>query len=94
MQDKDLTEIAEILFPKTAKLILTKPENPRSMPPEELMKFVPAGFAPENVFLAESVEKAIKMAREIASENDLILVTGSLYLVGEAQKILKQQSEI
>ena len=94
MRDKDLTEIGEILFPKAEKLILTKPDNPRSMETADLLEFVPKNFSDENVFIAENVGKSIEKAREIVSENGLILVTGSLYLVGEAQKILKHQSEI
>jgi dihydrofolate synthase/folylpolyglutamate synthase len=94
MRDKDLSEISEILFLKAEKIILTKPANPRSMETEDLSKFVPKSFPKENVFVAESVENSIKKARKISAENDLILITGSLYLVGEAQKILKNESKI
>lgn len=94
MRDKDLSEISEILWTKAENLILTKPENPRSMETEDLLKFVPNNFPKEKIFVVESVEKTIEKAREISAENDLILVTGSLYLVGEAQKILKNQYEI
>jgi len=93
MKDKDLTEIAEILFARAAKLILTKPDNPRSMEAEEVLKFVPKGFQGE-VFQTQTVEEALKKAEEISDENDLKLITGSLYLVGEAQKILKSKTEI
>lgn len=94
MLDKDLTEIAEILFTKADKLILTKPDNPRAMETSELLKCVPKFLEKENVFIVETVAEAIKKAREMSSENHLILVTGSLYLIGEAQKILKNESEI
>jgi dihydrofolate synthase/folylpolyglutamate synthase len=93
MREKDLTEIGAILFPKADKLILTKPDNPRSMEVDELEKFIPPEFAKENVFLSENVFNALKKAKEISTENDLILVTGSLYLIGEVQKILKINSE-
>jgi len=94
MRDKDLTQIADILFPKVETLILTKPENERSMETAELMKFLPADFDKENVFQTETVEKALKIAKEISTNDNLICVTGSLYLVGEAQKILNSKSEI
>ncbi|MCD9189573.1 MAG: hypothetical protein LUM44_24405 [Pyrinomonadaceae bacterium] len=93
MRDKDLTEIAEILFAKTAKLILTKPDNPRSMETEEILRFVPTGFQGK-VFQTETVADALIKAEEISVESELKLVTGSLYLVGEAQKILKSKTEI
>ncbi len=90
MRDKNLSEIADILFPKADKLILTKPNNPRSMETSEIAEFV----MNENMFQTETVEEALKIADEISTENDLILVTGSLYLIGEAQKFLAQASEI
>jgi dihydrofolate synthase/folylpolyglutamate synthase len=94
MRDKDLAEIAEILFPKAGKLILTMVDNSRSMKPGELLEFLPEDFPRENVFFAQNVGEALKIARQISPENDLICVTGSLYLVGEAQAILKNESEI
>lgn len=94
MRDKDLSEIAETLFPKADKLIFTVSENSRSMPTADLLKFLPENFPREKAFVAENVSEALEIAREITSSEDLILVTGSLYLVGEAQKILKDQSGI
>lgn len=92
MKDKDLDEIAKILFPKAEKLIFTKPDNPRSMEASELLNFAPENFGKENLFVTNTVAEALKKASEISSGEDLICVTGSLYLVGEAQKILKTQS--
>ena len=89
MRDKDLSEIAEIIFPKAATLILTKPDNLRSMEVEELLKFVPKDFAQENVVVAQTVDEALRIAPFHAT-NRIICVTGSLYLVGEAQKILRE----
>lgn len=89
MRDKDLTEIAEILFPKAAKLILTKPDNLRSMETSEMLEFLPKNFDTEKVYQSKTVREALKIADEISDQSDLILVTGSLYLIGEAQKNLK-----
>lgn len=94
MKDKDLTQIARILFPQAERLILTAPDNPRSMKSDELRDFVPGNFAKNKIYLTETVEEALKIARQITPESDLICVTGSLYLIGEMQKLLKNQSEI
>jgi dihydrofolate synthase/folylpolyglutamate synthase len=91
MNDKDLSEIGAILFPKAERLIFTKPDNPRSSDVSELMRFLPENFDIGNVFAVERVEDSLKKAFEISAEN-LICVTGSLYLVGEAQKILSNPS--
>jgi dihydrofolate synthase / folylpolyglutamate synthase len=88
MQDKDLTEIGALLFPKAEKLILTKPYNPRAAETAELMRFLPAEYDQRNVFAVESVKGALEKAREVSAPGNLLCVTGSLYLVGEAQKIL------
>lgn len=93
MKEKDLSEIADIIFPKAETLILTKPDNPRSMETEDLLKFVPKSFNSENIKIAETVEESLKIAAHYSTKG-LILVTGSLYLVGETQKILKSKSEI
>ena len=93
MKEKDLAGIADIIFPKAETLILTKPDNPRSMETSELLKFVPEDFR-NRVFETRTVAESIEKAREISPKNNLILVTGSLYLIGEAQKILKNESEI
>lgn len=94
MKDKDLREISEILFPRAVFLVLTKPDNPRSLEAQEILKFVPENFRKENVFTTETVAESIKIAKTVSTGNHLILVTGSLYLVGEAQKLLEKQSEI
>ncbi|HEX8737090.1 MAG TPA: Mur ligase family protein [Pyrinomonadaceae bacterium] len=89
MRDKDLSEIAEILFPRAAYLILTRADNPRSLETGELIKFLPFNFERRKVFQTQSVTEALKIAAEVAPDN-LICVTGSLYLVGEAQKALSE----
>jgi dihydrofolate synthase / folylpolyglutamate synthase len=87
MRDKDLSEIAALLFPKADFIIFTKPDNPRAMETAELMEFLPAEFNRENVRQTPTVEEALKLAPTLARRG-IVCVTGSLYLVGEAQKIL------
>lgn len=90
MNDKDLTDIANILFPKAKYLILTAADNSRSAAPQALVKLVPAAFPKDNIFPAKSVREALEIAQKINGSDGLICVTGSLYLVGEAQKLLKE----
>ncbi len=89
MRDKDLPEIARTLFPKAERLILTQPKNERAAETSELLKFVPQVLDRKNITVAGTVEEAIAAARKATKETELILITGSLYLVGEAQEILK-----
>ena len=40
-----------------------------------------------------SVEQAVQRARGLASPDDLILITGSLYVVGPARTVLQREEE-
>lgn len=87
MQDKDVGGITKILFPKAKNVILTTPENWRAKPVGELLKFAGAN---SRVKVTETVEDAIALANDVAGDG-IILVTGSLYLVGEVRKILNNK---
>ncbi|HYE65051.1 MAG TPA: folylpolyglutamate synthase/dihydrofolate synthase family protein [Pyrinomonadaceae bacterium] len=91
MRDKDLSEIAAVLFPIANRLILTQPENPRAATLEMLKRAVPLRFDPSKVTLTTRVGEALAAALEQTPPGGLICVTGSLYLVGETQNILGQQ---
>lgn len=84
MRDKQIDEMAKILFPTADKLILTQIDNPRSATAEELSQ-----FTKRDLIVTKNVEEALETAKSF-SEN-LTCVTGSLYLVGEAQKILNHK---
>jgi dihydrofolate synthase / folylpolyglutamate synthase len=86
MRDKAISEMAEILFPLAERVIATRPENPRAASPEEIEE---AGKRTGvEIELVPEVEAAIQYAREVAGPDRLIVVTGSIYLVGEAMHLL------
>ena len=87
--DKDMAEVAAELSPVFDRVIATRANNPRSAPPEALAALFTAKGKP--VTTAESIPQAIAQARQAAEENDLICVTGSLFVVGEALKNLTEQ---
>jgi dihydrofolate synthase/folylpolyglutamate synthase len=88
MRDKDLAEISSMLFPVARHLILTRPTNPRAATPETLARLVPQGLDSSRITHAPSVIEALSVARAQTSSEGIICVTGSLYLVGEAQSAL------
>ena len=94
MRDKDLSEIAAILFPLADKLILTVPDNSRALETAELLKFVPPNVDKKEVMTTKTAAEALEIAEHISGATNLICVTGSLYLVGEARKVLNNKSEI
>lgn len=86
MRDKALPEIAAILFPVARKVILTELDNPRAATIETLRAAVPPNIDLTQFHEARSVTEALRIAQEITDANSLILVTGSLYLVGAVQQ--------
>jgi len=83
MRDKDLAEIAGILFPVAQHLILTEPSNPRAATVETLQRLVPPDFDSNSLTLAPSPAEALRTAYDLTPPDGLICVTGSLYLIGE-----------
>jgi dihydrofolate synthase/folylpolyglutamate synthase len=81
MRDKAVDEMAALLFPLADRIILTAPDNSRALAPEKIK-------APNSV-VTQTVSEAIALARE-ASPGDVIFVTGSLFVVGEARSLLVQ----
>ena len=79
MRDKAVAEMGTLLFPLADELILTAADSPRSMPPEELAVLAPHGRAVPNI------GAALKLVASEASADDMIVITGSLFLVGEAR---------
>ena len=85
MADKDLTGIARAIARANVGLVVaTAARNPRAMPPERIASAL-AGSAPNvPVRCAATIEEALPLALTEAGRDDLVCVTGSLYLAGEA----------
>ena len=56
--------------------------------PDELAAFAPTSIDPDRIVTAKTVVDGLERAKSRASSNGLMLVTGSLYLVGEARRFL------
>jgi dihydrofolate synthase/folylpolyglutamate synthase len=87
MRDKAISEMAEILFPLARRVIATRPENPRAASPEEIQQA--AGRTGSDVELVAETGLALERARAGAGSQDVLVVTGSIYLVGEAMRLLR-----
>ena len=88
MRDKNVAEIAAVLWPRASKIILTQPQNSRAFEPEELFELVPENVNRSKIVITGSVKEALERARTEITGDHIILITGSLYLVGEARKLL------
>jgi dihydrofolate synthase/folylpolyglutamate synthase len=88
MRDKAVREITEILFPIAGRVILTHANNPRSASPAEIREAAARVAAGMDIEEAEDVASAMERAREVAGSGGLVVVTGSIYIVGEAVRML------
>lgn len=86
MRDKAIREIAEILLPLGEQTIATRAENPRSATPEEITEAATRTGA--EIEFAPDVPSAIRRACATTGSDGVIVITGSIYVVGEAMQAL------
>jgi dihydrofolate synthase / folylpolyglutamate synthase len=92
LQGRDPAEMLEAFGATEAGFVVTcTPPSPRAIPAPEL-----AGEAEKLGIAAEAVSDvrdAVQRALAIATDDDLVLVTGSLYVVGEARRSLLAEDD-
>ena len=77
MKDKDWKRMSGLLSKESDEIILTKPEHYRAEDPSKIKKFLGKGE------IIKNPKKALKYSKKIAKGEDLILITGSIYFIGE-----------
>ena len=86
MRDKAIAEMCEILFPLAERVIATQADNPRSATPQEISQAAQRTHA--EIEPSPDVPSALARAKEIAGTDGIIVITGSIYVVGEAIRAL------
>ena len=86
--DKNVEDIASELVPLAPTVILTRSRHMRAADPHSISD----AFRRPDIIVetTDSVKQALSRARDLASEEDLICVTGSLFVVGEAIEAVKR----
>lgn len=79
MRDKSIEEILGIISPIADEFIFTSIDNSRSLRPEALLEMAGRGR------VAADVGEALGMMRAEVKPDDVVIITGSLFLVGEAR---------
>lgn len=87
--DKDIKGIIETLSDFADEIILTKVYNPRAAEPVTIKKFFKNT---KNLTLTNDTKEALCAAYAKAAQDDLILGTGSLFLVGELKEHLQKNA--
>jgi len=86
MADKDIKNIIRLISPVADYIICARPDYYRAADPGNIMKELSVLGKPGEA--VGSLPEAIEKAKDMASSRDLILITGSLFTVGEALTIL------
>jgi dihydrofolate synthase/folylpolyglutamate synthase len=88
MRDKAISEISGILFPLAAEVVATAPAQARALSPDAFLRVA----AHPHLRIARTLPEAMAMATDgPANPNDVVFVTGSLFLVAEARAVLGGQ---
>ncbi len=89
-EDKDVPSMLDRVALGGDKIIFTKAKsNPRAADPEELQREFNERSGKMSQ-MARSLPEALNLATRAVGRDDLIVVTGSFYLVGEAKKYLAE----
>ncbi len=82
MRDKAVDEVTGLLFPHAYEVIFTEARTPRAISAAQLAEI--AGHHATRYSVIPDAEKAVEAALAKAKPEDAILITGSLYLVGQS----------
>ena len=86
MRDKAIGEMAEILFPIADAVVLTHAASPRAATTAEIRDAaLRTGCEP---LLEDDVARAVARAKELAGSDGVVVVTGSIYVVGAGMAAL------
>ncbi len=85
LSDKDIKGVANELDQASDIVILTKACTERARDPLFLRQY----FSSSKIEVTDKMEDALMLGKKIIDKEDLLLITGSLYIVGEAMKHFK-----
>jgi dihydrofolate synthase/folylpolyglutamate synthase len=85
---RDPDEMLAALDAGRARLVVAcPPPSPRALPPEEVA--AAAGRLGVAASVTTSVREAVALGRDVAEPDEMVLITGSLYVVGTARAVLR-----
>lgn len=88
MRDKAIREICASLFPLAEEVYLTHPEHARAATPEEILAALDS--RPAKLQIETEPTRALEKACSASAPDDVVLVVGSLFLVGAVKKAQRE----
>ncbi|MFC1548913.1 bifunctional folylpolyglutamate synthase/dihydrofolate synthase [Candidatus Omnitrophota bacterium] len=83
-RDKDIKNVCQELAPLASEIVLTRASVSRSADPLLIRGYL----AGEKAKITSDVKEGLGVALKLAGKNDLILATGSFYVIGEVRELL------
>jgi dihydrofolate synthase/folylpolyglutamate synthase len=91
-EDKDIHGMLDELMPKVTDLITVRSFHPRAIDPDKLVEI--AKKYNRSVHCVEHIPEAIEKALQTVGHDQLVLITGSIFVVAEARKFWEHKSNI
>ena len=92
LRDKAVDEFAGVLFPLAAEVIFTQPRTSRAISAAQLAEI--AGHHAVHSAVIVDAEEALEHALARAASEDVVFITGSLYLVGQLRHYWKHRAQV
>ncbi len=92
LQDKPVVELAQILFPLFGRVVVTPVDSPRSASVEDLV--AAAHLTGSEVEAATDAISAVERALHLTPTHGLVVVTGSVFLVGQVRPTLLASPQV
>ncbi|MGI6679355.1 MAG: bifunctional folylpolyglutamate synthase/dihydrofolate synthase [Dehalobacterium sp.] len=83
LADKEREKVVAEIAPLAEKVVVTKPNNPRAGSWEQLVEFVKAFV--DQVEVVENIGQAVDKALDLTARDEMLVITGSIYMVSEAR---------
>lgn len=87
LKEKNYKKILRAVVPLCSKVIIVKANNERALEPEMIAREIKKLGKQYEVI--PDIKKGVERATKLAKDKELVVVTGSIYVVGDALKITK-----
>ena len=91
LQDKERAKAVEIIAPLAAEIMVTKPDSPRAEKWEEVALLAQKYLPEDKVLKVEDPLEALERILARVGPKDMLLVAGSLYLIGQIRQYLLEK---
>ncbi len=93
-KDKEWAVMLDSISAAASRIVVTEASTPRAAPAESLLAHVRAAAPERACEISGDPTAALALARAAAAPGELVLVTGSLYLVGAVREVLRGEGAI